>query len=807
MWKNYIKIAWRNLLKKKVYASINILGLAVGMACCLVISMYIMDELSYDQYHEKKDRIYRVIHGNSSEGYISEDGKAESYWVWGNAPVGPALMEEFPDIDKVVQFSGRSDLLLSYEEDAYQEEGVFFMDSTAFDVFSWEMIEGEPKKALVAPYSIVLTESLAKKYFGNEDPIGKTLKGSESAGRSNAGDYTVTGVMEDPPKNSHFKFNALLSLSTFRLSRPTVFDQWGYVDFYTYFLVNEHFNPEDFQQRVPEFLKRRRGDLGDRYTIALEPLDDAYLKSIALRQPGETGSMSNIYIFSVIGIFILVIAIINFMNLSTARSMERAKEVGIRKSVGANKMSLILQFMGESLIIVCIASVVGWLLLLLGFPMVESLTGKVLELNQIISWQNILLFLGLMVLIGLLAGSYPALVLSSFKPVMVLKGINRTNASGVNLRKALVIFQFSLSVALIAGTLIVYFQMNHLLDKDMGFDKEQMLVVDYNYDGQVNKVSSALKQELENYPSILSVAFSRSVPGSYYPHAGTNIESPEGEMKHYSPPIFQVGIDFVNHFDLELIAGRSYSRDFPSDSTSALIINEAAAKSFGYANPADIVGRKFEQWGHEGEVIGVVKDFNYISLHRDIEPLTLPFEAYAGRYMSVKVKPEDVGNTLAQVEKVWKELAPHRPFVYSFLDDDFNSQYQSDFRFKQLFTSFSVIAILIACLGLLGLATYTAEMRTKEIGIRKVLGAEVFSIVTLLSKDFVKLVLVAIAIATPVSWYVMNKWLMGFAYQIEIHWWIFAIAGLMAVTIAILTISFQSIKSALVNPVNSLRSE
>ncbi|WP_200979335.1 ABC transporter permease [Echinicola sp. 20G] len=805
MWKNYFKIAWRNLLKKKVYASINILGLAVGMACCLVISMYIMDELSYDQYHEKKDRIYRVIHGNSSPE--ADEGEVESYWVWGNAPIGPALKEEFPDIEKVVQFSGRADLLLSYGEDTYQEEGVLFIDSTAFDVFSWKMIEGDAKRALVAPYSIVLTESTAKKYFGNEDPLGKTLKGSESAGRSNAGDYTVTGVMEDVPDNSHFKFNALLSMSTFRQSRPGIFDEWGYVDSYTYFLASEHFNPEAFQQKVPEFLKRRRGDLGDRYTIALEPLGDVYLNSKVQRQPGETGSMSNIYIFSVIGIFILVIAIINFMNLSTARSMERAKEVGIRKSVGADKMSLVLQFMGESLIIVCIASVIGWLLLILGFPMVENLTGKVLELNQIISWQNIILFLGLMVLIGLLAGSYPALVLSSFKPVSVLKGINKANASGVNLRKALVIFQFSLSVALIAGTLIVYFQMNHLLDKDMGFDKEQMLVVDYNYDGQVNTMSSALKQELEKEPSILSVAFSRSVPGSHFPNAGTTIESPEGEMKNYSPPIFQVGIDFVDHFDIELIAGRSYSRDYPSDSTSSLIINEAAAKAFGYANPADIIGRKFEQWGHEGEVIGVVKDFNYISLHRNIEPLTLPFEAYASRYMSVKVKPEDLGNTIAHVEKVWAELAPHRPFVYSFLDDDFNSQYQSDFRFKQLFTTFSVIAILIACLGLLGLATYTAEMRTKEIGIRKVLGAEVFSIVTLLSKDFVKLVLVAIAIATPVSWYVMNKWLMGFAYQIEIHWWIFAVAGLMAVMVAILTISFQSIKSALINPVNSLRSE
>ncbi|TXE05924.1 ABC transporter permease [Algoriphagus aquimarinus] len=808
MLKNYFKIAWRNLQKKKVYSFINILGLGVGMACCVLIFMFVQDELSYDDYHEKGDRIYRVLHGESAVDGVEEGNSTEDFWVWGNAPVGPALQLDFPEVENVVQFSGRADILFTVNDQTQQEDGVFFMDSTVFDVFSWELLQGDPKTALVAPFSVVLTESTAKKYFGDEAALGKTIKGSEAAGRANSGDYTVTGVMKDLPSNSHFKFNTLLSLSTFKQSRPEVFDAWGYVDTYTYFLVNEQFDQANFDAKVPDFIEKRAGeDNGPNYTIAIEPLKDVYLRTVAQRQPGDTGSLTNIYVFSIIGLFILAIAMINFMNLSTARSMERAKEVGIRKSIGADRNSLIFQFLGESLIIVILAAIVAVIFVSVALPMMNNLTGKVLEVNSVINWQTIPVFFGIVVVIALLAGSYPAFVLSSFRPVSILRGIKKSDARGVNLRKGLVVFQFSLSIALIAGTIIVYSQMSHLLDKDMGFDKEQMLVIDYNYDEQVNNVSSALENELENIPTIQSVAFSRSVPGSYFPNAGTTIETPEGEMVMMGQGVFQVGLDFINHFDLELVAGRSYSRDYPSDSTSALVLNEAAARQYGYANPADIVGKKFDQWGRSGEVIGVVKDFNYVSLHSKVEPLTLPFEAYASRYVSLKVSGEDIPATLSEVEKVWKQLAPHRPFIYSFLNEDFNKQYESDFRFRQIFTTFSILAILIACLGLLGLATYTAEQRTKEIGIRKVLGANIGSIVGLLSKDFIKLVLVAIAVATPVAWFAMNKWLEGFAYQVSVHWWIFLVAGILAVIVALVTISFQAIKAAMMNPVNSLKSE
>ncbi|MCE7040604.1 ABC transporter permease [Dyadobacter sp. CY312] len=805
MLKNYLKIAWRNFLKQKVYSFINITGLGVGMACCVLIFVFVRNELSYDSYHEKGDRIYRVIHGSTAP--VGEGTGSEPFWVWGNAPVGPALKQDFPEIEKVVQFSGRSDLLLKNGDKVYQEEGVFFMDSTVFDVFSWKLIQGNPKTALIAPFSIVLTESTARKYFGSENPIGKSLVGSESAGRANAGIYTVTGIMPDLPLNSHFRFNALLSMSTFQKSLPDIFTNWGYVDFYTYFLVRKGFDEAAFNKKIAGFIERRKADDNSKYTIAIEPLRDVYLKTTAERQPGETGSLTNIYVFSMIGLFILVIAIINFMNLSTARSLERAKEVGIRKSIGADRGSLIYQFLGESLIIVFMSAFAAVLFIAIALPVMTNLTGKELSIQSFVSWQTVPFFLGIMLIIGILAGSYPALVLSGFDPVKILKGINKSSARGVNLRRGLVVFQFSLSIALIAGTMIVYFQTGHLLDGNLGFDKERMLVLDYNYDETVNGKMETLKAEMEANPGIRSAAFSRSVPGSYFPNAGTGIQGADGEMKWEGQAVFQVGTDFISHYGLELVAGRTYSRDHPSDLKEAIVINEAAARQYGYANPKDIIGKKFDQWGRKGEVIGVVKDFNYISLHQKIEPLTLPLEPNASRYLSLKIKSENLPETLAQVERIWKKLAPQRPFLYSFLDQDFDRQYQSDFRFRKIFTTFSVLAILIACLGLLGLATYTAEQRTKEIGIRKVLGASVVRIVALLSGDFVKLVIIAVLIASPVAWWAMSKWLQGFAYRIEIQWWMFALAGLVVVVIALVTVSFQAIKAALMNPIKTLKSE
>lgn len=799
MFKNYLKIAWRNLTKNKGYSIINIGGLAIGMACFLVIAMFIRNEISYDSYHEQGDNIYRIVHHGSEDNL-------EDRWIWGNAPVGPALKKDFSEVVDIVQFSGRSDVLLEYNERSFQEGNSFYVDETVFDIFSWPLLSGNPKTALKDPYSIVLTQSTAKKYFGNEDPMGKTMDGI--GGRANDGLYTVTGVMKDVPTNSHFSFDVLLSMSSFFQTRPGIFEAWGYVDFYTYFLVNENFDQQAFQAKMPEFLMRNRPEENAEYfyDLSFEPLKDTYLNSTAARQPGITGSLSNIYIFALIGLFILIIACVNFMNLATARSLERAKEVGVRKVIGADKLGLRYQFLGESLLMVLLASVLGLALVLLGLPVMRSITGKEFLTTEIFNGMSLSIYFGMAIFTGLLAGSYPAFILSNFKPSSVLKGVFRSSKQGINLRKGLVVFQFALSIALIASTVIVYFQLGFMLDKNLGFDREQQLVIDFNWDGQVMENMETIKSEFMNLSEVVSIASSRTVPGGHFPGAGTDIETAEGNMQNFEPFLYEIDFDFIPHYEIEVVAGRGYSREFVTDSVSSLMVNESAARSFGYANPMDIIGKRFQQWGREGTIIGVVKDFNYISLHQAVAPLTLRYSQY-GKYLSMKVKSANIAQAISNIEQKWAEVAPHRPFLYTFLDESFNTQYEADIKFKKLFTLFSFLAILIACLGLLGLATYSAVQRTKEIGVRKVLGAEVSSIVKLLSIDFVKLVLIAILVATPFSWYVMDKWLHVYAYQIDISWWIFALAGGIALAIALATVSFNAIRAARVNPVKSLRTE
>ena len=799
MFKNYFKIAWRNLVKNVGYSIINIGGLAIGMACFLLIAMFIRNELSYDSYHEKGDNIYRIVHHGSEDNL-------EDRWIWGNAPVGPALKKDFSEVAEIVQFSGRADILLEYNERSFQEGNSFYVDETVFDIFSWPLLSGNPKTALKDPYTIVLTESTAKKYFGNEDPIGKTMDGV--GGRANDGIYTVTAVMKDVPANSHFSFDVLMSMSSFYQTRSEIFGWWGYVDFYTYFLVSDNFDSQAFQAKMPEFLKRNRPEENaeDFYDISFEPLKDTYLNSAVARQPGVTGSLSNIYIFALIGLFILLIACINFMNLATARSLERAKEVGVRKVIGADKKGLRYQFLGESLLMVMLASILGLVLVMIGLPAMRSITGKAFLSAEIFNAFSLSVYFGMALLTGLLAGLYPAFVLSNFKPSSVLKGVFRSSKQGTNLRKGLVIFQFSLSIALIASTVIVYFQLGFMLNKNLGFDREQQLVIDFNWDGEVMDNMETIKSEFMNLQEVVSVAGSRTVPGGHFPGAGTDIETFEGNMENFSPFLYEIDFDFIPHYNIEVVAGRPYSRDFVTDSVSSLMVNEAAARSFGYANPSDIIGKRFQQWGREGTIVGVVKDFNYLSLHQAVAPLTLRYSQY-GKYLSLKIKSENMQQAISNIEQKWAELAPHRPFLYTFLNESFNTQYEADIKFKKLFTLFSFLAIFIACLGLLGLATYSAVQRTKEIGVRKVLGAEVSSIVRLLSIDFIKLVLLAILVATPFSWYVMDKWLHVYAYQIDISWWIFALAGGIALSIALATVSFNAIKAARANPVKSLRTE
>lgn len=801
MISNYFKIAWRSLSRSKMYSLINIVGLTVGIACCILIVLYVKDELSYDKYHKNYQEIYRVLHAyrEKSDHPLPAPAPGE-YQVWGNAPVAPALQADFPEIRETTRFTSPVTLLLQYKEKRFQENNLVFADSTMFDLFSWKMRYGNPQTALTAPFSIVLTESMARKYFGNSNPVGQVFKADDN------NTLTVTGVMEDVPSNSHFTFTGLLSMSTFYRTRPEIFNEWGYVDFYTYFLLNKNADINALLARVPAFVKRHNPDFN--YALTFEPLKDAYLHSVAMRQPGATGSLSNVYIFSLVAAFILFIAGINFINLTTARSMERAREIGVRKAVGAQQRSLILQYLVEAVLISMLATVLAFALAFILLPMVRNMSGKPLPYADLLSWKMMMVLILTPFLVGIPAGIYPALVLSRFKPALVLKGKFHSSDKGIQLRKGLVVFQFSLSIALIACTAIVFSQLDHLRTRDLGFRQDQMLVIDYGGDAAVNKNIEAVKATLASNPAVLAITASRAVPGEFFPNAHTVIASRSGEMVAFGPGLYEIDVDFLPAYEMKMAAGRAYSRDFPADLEQSMVINEAAAKQWGYADPKEIIGKNFEQWGRKGTVIGVVKDFNYQSLHKKVEPLALrmaPSEMLSR--LSVRIKTAQLRKTISELERTWNALEPQRPFKYSFLDQAFNEQYQKDVRFGEIFAAFGALTIFIACLGLFGLATFSTEKRLKEIGIRKVLGASITSIVGLLSGDFIRLVLIAILIATPLGWWSMHRWLNGFAYRVDIHWWTFGIAGLAAVLIALLTVGFLALRAARMNPVTSLKAE
>jgi len=802
MFQNNFKIAWRHIFKKKLYSFINITGLGVGMASCMLILLFVNYELSYDQYHTNIDGIYRVLHGYQPIKDKNIPLKPEEFQVWGNAPVADAMKKDFPEIKSTFRFTSPTNYLMQYGEKIFQEDNIVYADSNAFDMFSWRMLDGNPKTALNNPSSIVLTEKLAQKFFGNENPVGKTLimDGDRT--------YQVTGLMENVPTNSHFSFDALVSMSTFKGYRPQIFEMWGYVDFYTYFTLNDNASIESLKSKAAGFAQRYTSDWENSiYHISFEPLQGAYLHSVAARQPGETGSLTNIYIFISVAVFILLIACINFVNLSTSLSIERAKEVGIRKVVGARKFSLVAQFLTEFVLLSLFALSLAVCLVIFCSPILQEISGKPIQYQDLLSWQYSPILLGMVIVIGMLAGTYPAFLLSQFQPSKVLKGVFKTSSSGVALRKGLVIFQFSLSISLMVGTAIVFSQLKYLENHELGFEEEQMVIVDFGWDGEVQRRRKAIQQTILNHPNVLSIAASRAVPGDFLPNAGTTIENPEGDMQGNSPFIYEIDDDFLQNYKMEMAAGRPFSKDFPLDTLNALIVNEKAAKKWGYDNPEEMIGKKFDQWGKQGTVIGVVKDFNFQSLKVNVEPLSLRYEPRSLRKFSIRVKPTNISETMADLEKIWLELVPHRPFLFKFLNQSFNEHYNSDTRFGQIFGVFAGIAIVIACLGLFGLTAYTTNQRTKEIGIRKVLGASVTSIVTMLSTGFLKLFAVSLIIAVPASWYVMTQWLSGFAYQTSMNLWVFVVAGGIALCIALLTISWQSLKAAFSKPVDSLRSE
>ncbi len=810
MIKNYLKIALRNLWKQKSFSAINIMGLAVGLCCFLLISLYVIDELSFDKYHKKANRIYRV---NSDITF----GGTKIHIAEAPDVMGAALKKDYPQIEEFTRiYTNDGNKLVRKGSEFINEFNVANVDSTFFDVFTIPVIDGDTRTALNEPNTVVLTSSTAKKYFGTTNVVGKTIETNDNGSSV----YKITAVVQDMPKNSHFNFD-------FFFSMKNVDYPWGRFtshNFYTYLLFKPGMDAKGFDKNfdqyiakyvLPEaaqFMQIKSMDefkkSGNSLVYELMPLTKIHLHSDRSHELSPGGNMKYVYIFSAVAIFILLIACINFMNLTTARSANRAKEVGIRKVLGTERRMLIMQFLSESTLTVFFSLVLAIVLTYFSLPLFNSVSDKTMSLDKLTTPGFLTFLLLLPFIVGLFAGSYPAFYLSSFRPIAVLKGKISSGAKKSGLRSSLVVFQFASSIILIIGTIVIFRQLNYIQNKDIGFNKEQVLIVNDAYSLKDN--ADVFKEEVKKLPGITNGTLSSFLPVSNSSR-NDNSFSKEAVMDSksgFNLQTWAIDYDYLETMGMKMIRGRNFSKEFGGDS-SAVIINESTAKLLGYEDP---VGKKIYNGSTDPTqrtaftIIGVVRNFNYESLKSSIQPLSFFLKKSRG-LASFKVNTKNMAGLLKSVEAKWKTMVPGIPYSYRFLDESFNEMYKNEQRVGKIALIFSILAILIACLGLFGLAAFIAEQRTKEIGIRKVLGASVQGLVSLLSKDFIKLVLISFVIAAPLAWYFMNKWLQEFEYRISISWTIFLLAGLIALLIAIATISFQAIRAAIANPVKNLRSE
>jgi putative ABC transport system permease protein len=810
MFKNYFKLAWRNLTKYKFISFINLFGLTVGLTCCMLILTYILNELSYDRYNKDADQVYRV-----TRTFYDGNGKEMLNLSTVAPPFGYYLPTDFPEIEKMTRLLNSGTTPLRYKDKLINEPNVYFADGNLFDVFTVDVLKGNPKTALNDPFSIMLTEETAKKYFGNEDPINKVLRAN------NQFDVKVTGVYKAFPPNSHIHPNVLVSFNTLKDSavygEENLRTNWGNNSFFTYIKLPKNYNIEGMKARFPAFLdKHMAGQYGPNQpskftTLGLQKLTDIHLYSHTDYEAEPNGDIKRIYIFSAIALFILLIACINYMNLSTARSALRAREIGIRKVIGARKRELVIQFLSESILTAWSAILIALALLYFALPWLNKVSGQHLTISILLKWQILVpLFLSPF-LIGFISGIYPALFMSSFQPVKTLKGLFKVGSSSINFRKVLVVTQFAISIILIVTTIIVFQQLRYMQNVSLGYNKEHIITMAYN--SQMNDQYDAFRNTLLQNSNIKDVALSSRIPtGRLLDGMGAQVAGSDS-MVPVKADIRYVAVDydFIPTYGISLAAGRNFSREYGTD-TSNFIINESAVKAVGWKDAGQAVGKDFKYGQFTGHIVGVVKDFHFESLHQAITPLVFVLPPPGKNqtfynYISVKLSGNHINSTLNTIKNTWEKFSPDLPYQYTFLDENFSKLYASEQRQETIFTTFACIAIFIACLGLLGLSAFAISQRVKEIGVRKVLGANTTTIVSLLSKDFLKLVLIAAVIAFPVAWYVMHNWLQDFAYRISIQWWVFIIAAVVAALIALITVGMQAIKAAMVNPVKSLRSE
>ena len=812
---NYFKVAWRNLLRNKGYSIVNILGLAVGLACFMFIALYVIDETSYDKFHEDSDQIYRVALDRQYPGRVRQYAIIPHSYA-------AVMQSDLPEVESSMRmfFFGQNRLVVKIGENLYEEEHVMWADSNFFDFFSIALLQGDERTALVEPNTVVLTESIAQKYFGTNDVIGREIDLPQANNT-----LMVTGVCEDVPENSHLQFDLLQSSETFGfLQQP------NYINFsaYTYLKLVPKADPSVLESKFPDLvtkyisgqmLERMGIDYaayqaqGNGYHYYLQPLEDIYLTSNLESEIKTPGSMQRVKFFTLIAFLIIGIASINFMNLSTARSAGRAREVGIRKTLGSNRNQITMQFMAEAVLIGVLSGLVAWGLCLVLIDQFNILTGKNISASTLLSPGFILSLLGLSAITGALSGLYPSFALSSFKPIQVLRGKIMSRTSGLGLRNALVVFQFSISVFLIISTILIYQQWIFTLNKELGYDKTSVINLQ-GAGGFTFQQSETFKNRISDLPGVLAVGGCNTRPGGQYFGISFKVNG-QDEVTAGSGVMVDEG--YIDCMEMEIVEGRSFSDEFMD--TLSIIINEAAVREMNLTSPigTQVVSNDgFMNPDADNPsvytIVGVARDFHFQSLHHIISPLFFVHNqrnpnSGVDPLVTIKMMANTTPNTLSRIEDIWMEMQPDIPFRYTFLDRDWAQLYETESTTRRVSSFFSLVAIFIACLGLLALAAFTAERRTKEIGIRKVLGASVLGIVGMLSKDFLKLVIVGIVIASPIAWWVMNGWLENFAYRIEIGWVVFVLAAVIAIVIAFLTVSLQSVKAALANPIRSLRSE
>jgi putative ABC transport system permease protein len=794
MLRNYLKIAWRNLTKNKVYFVINTLGLAIGMAASLLILSYVAHERSYDDFHPGIDRLFRVELDSYQNGKLAFKS-ATSY-----PAIAPTLKKDYPEVEETARLYDANSSVVAYENNRFREDNYYFADSSIFRVLHIPFVQGDPATALQGPGKVVISETIARKYFGTADPMGKTLKLDRDA-------YQVRGVFRDFPKASHLELDLLFSYLTNREAQTS----WGWYDFFTYVKLRPGTDPARFEAKMKDLVERyepRYKKLGYNTELLLQPVRDIHLTSRLNQEAEVNGNGGAVTVLALIAFFILAIAWINYINLATARAVDRAKEVGIRKAVGAERAQLVRQFLFESALLNLIAVGVAVFLVNVSLPAFVNLTGKPVSLDiwfENNRWLPALAVFGLGLL---LSGLYPAFVLSGFRPVAVLKGKIRPASGGLSLRQALIVLQFTASIVLIIGTITVYRQLRFMQERDLGFNPERTLVLqgagvrDSTYEARAN----SFKQELIREGLVTKATASAYVPGIeiLWTNSAQRLDFPNASRNTFYFTSYDY--EFVDAYEIKLAAGRNFSRQFGTDRKGALI-NETAAELLGFTNPAEAIGKRIGT-GDTLTVVGVVKNYHQQGLQKGHWPMIIRLLPDNARFFSLKLADGgDLDANIARIRASYDEAFPGNSFDYFFLDTFFNEQYKADRQFGKVCGIFAGLAIFIACLGLFALATFMAEQRTKEIGIRKVLGASEAGIVGLLSRDFLKLVLIALLLATPLAWYALNRWLQDFAYHTNLPWWSFALAGLLAVGIALLTVSYQSIKAASMNPVKSLRTE